>query len=265
MRLRSRNKQLYADPRRVSSLEDCRFHHSMDLPGYGEVAGDWDLRPTFDAYVGGVELDGRRALDVGAASGFLSLEMERRGAAVVSFDIGPEQRRDVVPRAGEGAEPEAQEPGEARERLVNSYWLAHAAYGSEARVHYGDVYALPSELGEFDVVVLGSLLTHLRDPLLALESAGKLVTLGGRIVVVDDLIDTDTPLQRLIPTRENGVRHAWWRSSKGMLRQMLSLLGFGEPEMSEAEHAQLADRRRRQPKKLTTCVAMREVASGGAE
>ena len=36
-------KGFYADPRSVSRIEDCYFYHSMDIPGFGRVEGDWDL------------------------------------------------------------------------------------------------------------------------------------------------------------------------------------------------------------------------------
>ena len=35
---------LLAPPRQVERLEDCLFYHTMDLPGFGVVRGQWDLR-----------------------------------------------------------------------------------------------------------------------------------------------------------------------------------------------------------------------------
>ena len=67
-------------------LNECVFYHSMDLPGLGTVEGQWDLRGRFDEYIGGIDVNGKTFLDVGAASGFLSFEAERRGASVISFD-----------------------------------------------------------------------------------------------------------------------------------------------------------------------------------
>src|SRR5215472_7673160 len=77
----------YAEPRTVTDLGECIFYHTMDLPGFGSVRGNWDLRQSFGDYTGGVDFAGKSTLDVGTASGFLSFEAERRGAAaVVSFD-----------------------------------------------------------------------------------------------------------------------------------------------------------------------------------
>ena len=70
----------------------------MDLPQIGTVHGDWDLRDTIDDYLGHFDFTGKRCLDIRAAGGFLSFEMERRGAReVVSMDLEPAQPMDYVP------------------------------------------------------------------------------------------------------------------------------------------------------------------------
>src|SRR4051794_1180563 len=89
---------LYAAPREVSDLGQCHFYHAMVLPGVGFVRGNWDLRESFGKYTGEVAFAGKRVLDVGTASGFLSFEAERRGAAeVVSFDSSSPELHDGVP------------------------------------------------------------------------------------------------------------------------------------------------------------------------
>jgi hypothetical protein len=69
----------YASPR-SPALHSCDFYHVMDLPGVGQVGGQWDLRGRVDDYLGHVELRGKRILEIGPASGFLTVEMEKRGA-----------------------------------------------------------------------------------------------------------------------------------------------------------------------------------------
>jgi len=88
---------LYAEPLDSSSPSECFFYHSMTLPDFGEIQGHWDLRDVAHAYLGNVEFAGKRVLDVGAASGFLTFEMEKRGAEVVSFDLDDGANWDVVP------------------------------------------------------------------------------------------------------------------------------------------------------------------------
>ena len=77
----------FAKPLDVESPEGCFFYHTVELPTFGVVHGQWDLRGKFEEYVSGVEVEGKSVLDVGTATGFLSFEAERRGAArVVSHD-----------------------------------------------------------------------------------------------------------------------------------------------------------------------------------
>src|ERR1700691_3228003 len=91
------NSEPYAEPRNITSLGECYFYHSIDLPEYGAVSGEWDLRPGLDAYLGKYDFAGKRVLDVGAASGILSFHAESRGAEVVSFDLSEDYPWDIVP------------------------------------------------------------------------------------------------------------------------------------------------------------------------
>lgn len=82
---KSYTESIYAVKRNVKNIEECWFYHSMDLPEIGTVQGGWDLRGRNDDYLGSVEVSDKRVLDVGTASGFLTFEMEKKGAQVVSF------------------------------------------------------------------------------------------------------------------------------------------------------------------------------------
>src|SRR5947209_7407317 len=91
---------VFAPAREVTDLGQCVFYHTMEIPGYGLVNGAWDLRGSVGAYLGGVDLHGRRVLEMGTASGFLCFEMEKRGAEVVAYDLSEKQDWDLVPFAG---------------------------------------------------------------------------------------------------------------------------------------------------------------------
>src|SRR5437764_915707 len=89
----------FAEPRTVTDLSACYFYHSMDVPGHGLVEGEWDLRTGISAYLGGVDVGGKRVLEIGTASGYVCFAMEQRGAEVVAQDLSPEQTPDIVPFA----------------------------------------------------------------------------------------------------------------------------------------------------------------------
>jgi len=71
---------VYAPPRTVTDLNDCYFYHTVDVPGVGRVTGEWDLRAGVREYLGSVPFAGKRVLEIGPASGFLSFFMEREGS-----------------------------------------------------------------------------------------------------------------------------------------------------------------------------------------
>src|SRR5271157_4724792 len=81
----------------VHSIEECCFYHTMDIPGHGVANGMWDLRGATDEYLGHYEFYGKRVLEIGPASGFLTFEMEKRHANVVAIDVTEDQGWDFVP------------------------------------------------------------------------------------------------------------------------------------------------------------------------
>src|SRR5262249_24403861 len=152
------------------------FYHTMDLPGYGRVEGEWDLRGGVDEYLGGVDLRGKRVLEMGTASGFLCFEMEKRGAEGVGLDLCEDDMWDYVPFApmrGLDDDYVGQGRGFFR-KLNNGWWLAHKSLGSRARVVYRTAYQVPGESGPVDVATFGLFLLHLHNPFLALASALRL-------------------------------------------------------------------------------------------
>jgi hypothetical protein len=222
-------KSPYSEPRLVMSLDDCYFYHTMDIPGYGVVDAEWDLRPGLDAYLGHYDFSGKRALDVGAASGILSFHMERKGAEVVSYDLSDELSWDIVPFASaDGAVVDALRRRHLR-RLNNSYWLCHRAFGSRARAAYGIVYDIPASIGAVDVAIYGSVLLHLRDPFLALQNGARLAR---EAVIVTELppwkgLGAFLRAPRFLPNRRRpNQSDVWWALPPRLIREYLAILGF---------------------------------------
>jgi SAM-dependent methyltransferase len=230
----------------LATLADGYFYHSIDLPGLPTIHGAWDLRPNVDRYLGSLDLAGKRVLEVGAANGFLSFEMERRGAQVVPYDLSPDILGDIMLPPGP-----ARAEFEAQYRVVigglnRAWWHAQRAFGSALTLMHGTAYAVPGEVGEVDVTTFGSILLHLRDPYSALASAARLTR---ACIVVTDLFlppfHSDSRVGRALQqlhiepnaaARESGMifnpsRHrdpcTWWNFSPGAIRSLLSAVGFG--------------------------------------
>jgi SAM-dependent methyltransferase len=219
----------FVEPRHVADLASCYFYHVMDLPGLGTVGGQWDLRSDFDSYIGNFPLQNRTVLDIGCASGFLSFEAERRGASVTSFDLDSASRQTLLPIKGslyfENLEESIRRRDQGFEKWKNAYWLAHRCYGSRARVYYGDIYHLPEELGTFDVVLVGSVLQHLCDPISALASISR--RSADTMIITEPVVNTNDPVAYFHGKANDPVHnYTWWSYSLGIYREVLGMLGF---------------------------------------
>lgn len=225
----------YADPLTVGGPQDCVFYHTIDLPGLGTMPGYWDLRDTIGAYLGNFEFSGKRTLDVGTAGGFLTFEMERRGAEVVSYDMDSVERWEGVPFADpryDGAT--------VRERLQervsgyrNAYWLSHRLLGSHARVYYGNLYTLPQDLGRFDVAMFGMILPHIRDPFRALESVARLV--DETILITQQAPHQPGAWAYFMPDPSTlQPDNAWWSMSEECVERMRGVLRFQVESLTRA-------------------------------
>lgn len=228
-------RRLYYAQRRRPSLDDCFFYHCMELPESGEVFGPWDLRPNVDAYLGHVDLAGKRVLEIGPASGYLTFHMERSGADVVAVEVSASSTWDYVPNRRLDESAKRRERADHMRQLRNGFWLAHRELGSRARVHAGNAYELPRGLGTFDVAVMAAVLLHNRDPLRIIENCAAVAE---TLVITDTWVPgfSDWPVSVLIPTRENEIWSSWWYLSPRLVVQFLEVLGFSNTEVSR--HAQ---------------------------
>lgn len=200
------------------------WYHTIDL-GNGVVTPGWfDLRPIVDR-MPWPDVRGKRCLDVGTYDGFLAFELERRGAAeVIAADIDDHTQWDWPPAIrAQGAEVLAAIAGP--EKGVG-FRIAKEALGSAVERRAISVYDLdPAVHGTFDVVVQGSLLLHLRDPLRALEAIRGVC--GGVFLSADEIDVRLTLRERGRPVfRLSGDRSQWWLPNLAGYRHMIELAGF---------------------------------------
>lgn len=235
--IKNSGSALYTEPRDIVSLDDCYFYHTMDVPGFGTVSGEWDLRGAIDDYLGKFSFAGKRVLDIGAASGILSFHMEQQGAEVVSYDLSEAHDWDIVPFQVNDNETARTERRAHLRRINNSYWLCHKAFQSGARMVNGVVYDIPREIGPVDVAVFGSILLHLRDPFLALENGARLAQEA--IIVADvspygRLASRFLKRPRFMPRadRPDWITDGWFRLPPLLVVEYLQILGFANTQIS---------------------------------
>ena len=215
-----------ARPDQRAAIEGLKlWYHTMELAPGLVTPGWFDLRPIVDR-LPWPDVRGRRCLDVGPWDGFLSFELERRGAAeVVASDIaGPTEwdwsvtRRETGPRAM--AEIVGPDTGAG-------FRIAKELLGSSARRIEVSVYDLsPETVGTFDVVVCGSLMLHLRDPVRALEAIRSVC--DGEFMSAEQISPglTLAGRRRPLARQRGGERGQWWIPNVACHRRMLEAAGF---------------------------------------
>jgi hypothetical protein len=198
---------------------DCWFYHVMELPELGVVndGGSWDLRGRFDEYVGHVDVAGKTHVDVGTASGFLTFEAEKRGASVTSFDLDSGDTFNIDPNV------DAAEMRKQIAALHNGYRLAHWLLKSKARQAYGDATRLSQYIAPHDIVLIGQLLVHVRDPIAVIEQASKVAK--EKIIIVEGSWLEQAPIARYVQVDFPGMS-AWWHLSSGLYEAVLNTFGF---------------------------------------
>jgi O-methyltransferase len=204
----------------------------MDLPGFGRVGGQWDLRGRVNDYLGQVELKAKRVLEIGPASGFLTVEMERSGANVVAVEVTDAPGWDFVPYPPFVLDPVRSPWADQMRRIKNSFWFTHKINNATAKLFYGNAYDLPNELGTFDLAVMAAVLLHTRNPLGIIEQCAK----RAQTLVITDLLYPDIedlPVCRLHPTRENKSLDTWWEFSSKFLTQFISVLGYSRCDVTK--------------------------------
>lgn len=218
--------RLVTDDLHAKVRDNPVWYHTLDLGGGVVTPGWFDLRPI----VGRLPwpaVEGKRCLDIGTYDGYLAFEMERRGAKEVhAVDIADHSQWDWPPDLrAKGGEELAKLAGPTKGA---GFAIAHEAIGSKVVKHELSIYDLdPAELGTFDVVVCGSLLLHLRDPLRALEAVRGVT---GGVFLSSETIDLPlTAIHRKRPTAKLlgvGQLCQWWIPNAACHERMLESSGF---------------------------------------
>ena len=210
--------------RRVAELT---WYHSIDIAPGVSTPGWFDLRHATDL-LPWPDVAGKRCLDIGTWDGFYAWELARRGAAeVVALDVPDVADIDYPPEVVAAGIPA---PGAQPRRA--GFDLVQELTGSQVVTWTaGNVYDLdPDVHGRFDVVVMGSLLLHLRDPVRALDRIRRVT--AGHLLSVDfvhaplELLARATGRRPLFELRGVGSDFEWWRASSPGYAHLLHVGGF---------------------------------------
>jgi tRNA (mo5U34)-methyltransferase len=240
------------------NLKNYYWYHTIDLGNGLVTPGVYDYRSNLEAFRFPENLKGKTVLDVGAATGFFSFELEKRGARVVSTELPSMLQVDKFP--GETSEQtmkklQAMMPAHstysheqclelfAREQLNEFYhWFllapfdfCHEILKSQVRRCFSTIYDLsPEVIGEesFDLVYIGDVLLHTVYPLKALAAAASLCR--GTLVLSQALpqLEIEAPLMLYVGGSQPGSDDiSWWWPNWACFRDVLQKLGFSRVEL----------------------------------
>ncbi len=140
----------------MSDDRDLFYEHMVRERDWDDATNPFEtqrrLEIIFDGVLGGRDLSGLRLLDAGSGGGHFSAVSSRRGADVVSLDMGPAL-------------------------------LEQVAKLCETRKVAGSVLALPFADQSFDLVLSTEVVEHTPDPLAALDELARVVRPGGTLLV----------------------------------------------------------------------------------
>jgi 2-polyprenyl-3-methyl-5-hydroxy-6-metoxy-1,4-benzoquinol methylase len=217
-----KRKELFALPRKVRK-EECSFNHIVNFEN-GEVNNaNWDFRHCINKGLRKVNFKGKRVIDVGAGCGYPSFIIEKMGAEVVSHEIpdGTYWDKKIYPNCIKTRK-------SASENSINAYWYNHNKFKSKNKLFLWDLYKeLPRDLGEFDIAVFSMVISHMRDPMLALMNV--LCKTRERVVIINPFPHIQgTPFAIF-----SGGLMDWWHPSFQCIREMLLCIGFKIESVTE--------------------------------
>jgi len=201
-----------------------QWYHTLELAPGLVTPGWFDTRKLVPELPFPVALKGKRCLDVATFDGFWAFEMERRGAGeIVAIDLLDAAALDWPANSSAAV----METLGARKDAGAGFEIARLALGSAVRRMEMSVYDLdPSVVGQFDFVYVGSLLMHLRDPVLALERVRSVCR--GTLLLVDniDLGLTVRHPRRPVAALDGAGRPWWWKMNLAALIRAVESSGF---------------------------------------
>jgi len=200
------------------------WYHVIELEPGVTTPGWIDLRAHVGAARLPADLSGKRALDIGTFDGFWAFELEKRGASVIGIDI------DQIPPPDTPRSRWAEVQDELKGSVPGTgFHLLRRWFGSQVERRSVNVYDLDlaSVDGAVDLVFVGAILQHLRDPVGALERIRDVLAPGGQVVLFEPvdakLSKQSEPLAKL---RIGQTIWTWWYPNKACLVDWVRTAGF---------------------------------------
>ncbi len=206
------------------------WYHSYYFDNGFVQRGDYDIGRDIDGYGFPEDMSGMSVLDVGTGSGWFATYFEQRGAEVTTLDVRGKCDRDIFGRVGY---PDVVTEKPVPDRILSdgrpiyyssvskAFWIMKDLLGLRAEYVNARVYEICPELFEgkrFDLVFMGAVLMHLRDPIGALMAVRSVCR--HRLIATSHLIPTFPEIKEPMMMMSEGASWhglGWWRPNKPCL------------------------------------------------
>jgi SAM-dependent methyltransferase len=215
------------------------WYHSYYFDNGFSVRGDYDIGLDVRNYGFPQSMQGWRVLDIGTGAGWFAFYFEQLGAEVVTVDARGYCDFDVY---GRGFNPPIEDENREPDRIAEDgtplyyspvsrgFWTMKDILQSKVRFRNARVYDInPALFGgeKFDLVFMGAILCHLRDPigaLMAARSVCKHRIIAATPVVLGETEAEVLPRQYLPYTKEDNI--SWWLPNEACFRHWFLAAGF---------------------------------------
>lgn len=238
------------------------WYHSYYFDNGFEVRGDYDIGADVDDYGFPDDMQGMTVLDLGSGGGWFAHYFWQRGARVTAVDARGYCDFDVFgrwfnPPVDEDTSPGGNAvyerlPDESTRRVPDrvddtgrpvydspvssAFWAMREILESDIEFRNARIYEVGPELLEhrrFDLVFMGALLCHLRDPIGALMAARSVCSgqiIASTPVVLGEPEGEVMPRQYLPYTDVDAI--SWWLPNEACFRLWFTAAGFREVDVS---------------------------------
>jgi len=217
--------------------EHAYWYHSFYFDNGFAQRGDYDIGRDVDSYGFPESMAGMTVLDIGTGSGWFATYFEQKGAEVTTTDARGFCDFDIF---GRDRYPDVSSEKSFPDLVLSDgtpiyfssvskgFWIMKDILGLKARYVNSRVYEInPSLFGgnKFDLVFMGSVLMHLRDPIGALMAAHSVCR---HKLIATSYMLPDMPGQSSFMRLRDGAADgiSWWIPNRPCIAQWLKAAGF---------------------------------------
>jgi SAM-dependent methyltransferase len=219
------------------------WYHSYYFDNGFAIRGDYDIGADVAGYGFPESMEGLRVLDIGTGAGWFAFYFEQQGADVTTVDARGYCDFDVYGRAGYSPMEKGRTPDRQAEDgspiyyspVSRGFWIMKDLLGSRVKFRNARAYDVSPELfgGEkFDLVFLGAILCHLRDPIGALMAARSVCrhrVIASTPIVIGETDPGILPRQYLPYTGVDKI--SWWLPNEACFNHWFRAAGFTGVEL----------------------------------